>query len=78
MYFNGISTSVDIESLNYCVLYTKYYIYMQRLFSNNELDLYLCQTQIKTAITIEYNILRCSSVVLICMDNWSYFHLHNK
>ncbi len=49
-------TSEDIEALNYCVLYTKYYIYIQWLFNNNDLDLYLCQTQIKTAIAIEYNI----------------------
>ncbi len=49
-------TSEDIEALNYCVLYTTYYIYIQRLLKNNEQDLYLCQTQIKTAITIEYNI----------------------
>ncbi len=49
-------TSEDIEALNYCLLYTKYYIYIQRLFNNNELELYLCQTQIKTAIMIEYNI----------------------
>ncbi len=25
--------------LNYCILYTKYYIFIQRLFNNNELDL---------------------------------------
>ncbi len=53
-------TSEDIEALNYYVLYTKYYIYIQQLFNNNELDLYLFEIQIKTAIMIEYNICKNS------------------
>ncbi len=33
--------------LNFCTLYAKYYIYIQRLFNNNTLDLYVCLTQLK-------------------------------
>ncbi len=36
----------DILVLNYCMLYTKYYIFIQQLFNNNVLDLYVCQTQV--------------------------------
>ncbi len=50
------NTSDDIRDLNYCILFTKYYIFIQWLFSNNELDLYVCQTQIKLALNIEHNI----------------------
>ncbi len=49
-------TSNDILVLNYCILYTKYYIYIQRLFKNNVLDLYACQTQIKLALNMERSI----------------------
>ncbi len=49
-------TSDDIRVLNYSILYTKYYIFIQRLFNNNELDLYVCQTQIKLALNIECSI----------------------
>ncbi len=45
-------TSDDILVLNYCILYTKYYIFIQRLFNKNELDLYVCQTQVKLALTL--------------------------
>ncbi len=46
----------DILVLNYCILYTKYYIFIQQLFNNNELDLYVCQTQVKLALNIEHSI----------------------
>ncbi len=46
--------SDDILVLNYCILYTKYYICIQWLFKNNELDQYACQTQIKLALNIEH------------------------
>ncbi len=46
----------EMHVLNYCLLYTKYYIYIQRLFTNNELDLYACQTQIKLLLEIELKI----------------------
>ncbi len=49
-------TSDDILVLNYCILYTKYYIFIQRLFNKNELDLYVCQTQVKLALNIEHSI----------------------
>ncbi len=49
-------TSDDIIVLNYCRLYTKYYIFIQRLLNNNELDLYLCQIQVKLALNIEHSI----------------------
>ncbi len=45
-------TSDDILVLNYCILHTKYYIYIQRLFKTNVLDQYACQTQIKFALNI--------------------------
>ncbi len=54
---NGFpETSDDILVLNYCILYTKYYIFIERLFNNNELDLYVCQTQVKLALNIEHSI----------------------
>ncbi len=37
-------------------LYVKYYIYIQRLFNNNTVDLYTCLTQLKQALKIEINI----------------------
>ncbi len=36
-----------MQVLNFCILYTKYYICIQRLFNKNELDLYACLAQIK-------------------------------
>ncbi len=41
---------------NYCILYTKYYIFIQWLFNNNELDLYVCQTQVKLALNIDHSL----------------------
>ncbi len=35
-------TSNEIHVLNYCMVYTKYYMYIQLLFKNKELDLYAC------------------------------------
>ncbi len=46
----------DILVLNYCKLYTKYYIHIPWLFIKNELDLYVCQIQIKLALNIEHSI----------------------
>ncbi len=45
-----------LHVLNYCILYTKYYIYIQRLFQNNSLDIYAYQMQIKAALEIEFKI----------------------
>ncbi len=44
-----------MQVLNYCILYAKRYIYIQRLFNNNTLDLYDCLTQIKQTLQIEEN-----------------------
>ncbi len=49
-------TSDGILVLNYCILYTKYYIYIHQLFKNNLLDPYVYQTQIKVALNIERSI----------------------
>ncbi len=49
-------TSDDILVLDYYILYTKYYIYIQWLFKNNVLDRYVCQTQIKLVLNIEHSI----------------------
>ncbi len=45
-----------IEVINYCVLYAKYYIYIQRLYNNNKLDLFGYMTQLKFAMEIESKI----------------------
>ncbi len=43
-----------MQVLNFCILYAKYYIYIQHLFNNNTLDLYLytCLNQLKQALKI--------------------------
>ncbi len=48
-------TSDDILVLNYCIPYTKYYIFIQWLFNNNELDLYVCQKQVTLAMNIGHS-----------------------
>ncbi len=40
----------------FCILYAKYYIYVQHLFNNNTFDLYVCLIQLKHALKIEENI----------------------
>ncbi len=45
-----------MQVLNICILYAKYYIYIQRLFNNNTLDLYPCLHQFKQALKTEENI----------------------
>ncbi len=50
-----------IQVLNFCILNTKYYIYIQRLFNKNELDFYACLAQVKLALEIEYNICKNSN-----------------
>ncbi len=57
--------------LNFCTLYAKHYIYIQRLFNNNTLDLYVCLTQLKQALRIEENICRKNNNE----DNFFKFHL---
>ncbi len=45
-----------MQALNFCILYEKYYIYIQRLFNNNTRDLYNCLTLLKQALQIGENI----------------------
>ncbi len=47
-----------MDVLNLSTLNAKYYIYIQRVFNNNTLDLYICLTQLKQALKIEENISR--------------------
>ncbi len=57
----GCSLNTDaIQVLNFCIIYTKYIIYIQRLFNENELDLYACLAQVKLELEIEYNICKNS------------------
>ncbi len=44
------------QVLNYCMIYTKYYIYIQRLFDNNNLELYTYLSLLKYNLNIEYEI----------------------
>ncbi len=46
------------------------YIYIQRLFNNDALDLYVCLTQLKQALQIEENICRKNNNE----DNFFKFH----
>ena len=54
--FGFPGTTDIIHVLNFCILYTKYYIYIQRLYNNNKLDLYTCLIQLKDALKMEHNI----------------------
>ncbi len=51
-----LETSDDILVINYCILYTKYYMFIQWLFIKNELDLCVCLTQVKLALNIDHSI----------------------
>ncbi len=58
----GCSLNTDaMQFLNFCMLYTKYYIYIQRLFNKNELDIYACLAQVKLTLEIEYTICKNSN-----------------
>ncbi len=46
----------EIQVLNYCMLHTKYYIYIQRLYNQNNLDIHSCLAQLKNKLEIECNI----------------------
>ncbi len=54
-----------IDVLNLCILHTKYYIYIQRLF--NKPDLYACPKQFKLSMEIEQN-------VCLSKNNENKFH----
>ncbi len=45
-----------IHVINNCIFHIKYYIYIQKLFNKNHLDVHSCQMQLKHAIEIEYEI----------------------
>ncbi len=47
-----------MQVLNFCILYAKYYIYIQRLFNNNTLDLYTWLNQIKQVLKTDENIFK--------------------
>ncbi len=38
--FGFVGSNGIIDVLNYCILYAKYYIYIQRLFNQNKRDVY--------------------------------------
>ncbi len=53
----GFPTNNDeIFVLNYCILHTKYYIYIQRLFNQNNTYIHSCIAQLKHRLEIQYNI----------------------
>ena len=53
----GFPLNTDaMQVLNFSILYTKYYIYIQHLFKNNDMDLHTCLMQLKQALEIECNI----------------------
>ncbi len=62
-----------IQVLNFCLLYTKYYIYIQRLFHGNQLDLYAGLTQIKFALEIQYNICKSTNNE-ICFNKYTFIY----
>ncbi len=51
--FGFPETREKIHVINFCIFYIKYYIYIQRLFNNNQLDVYSCQAQLKCAVKTE-------------------------
>jgi hypothetical protein len=60
--FGYQSKEETLNVLNYCLLHAKFYVYKQRLFHNNSLDLYKFLVQLKYKLQIEYT---------ICQDNLS-------
>ncbi len=59
--FGFPSNSDVMQVLKFCILYAKYYIYIQRLFINNTLDLYTCLNQLKQAMKTEENICKTNN-----------------
>ncbi len=52
--FVGSNGITDVS--NYCILYAKYYIYIQRLFNQNKYDVYARLTLLKNTLIIEWEI----------------------
>ncbi len=53
IFFGFPGDSDVIEVLNYCVLYAKYYIYIQSLYNNKKLDIFAYMYQLNYAMQIE-------------------------
>ena len=51
------------DVLNYCILVAKFYIYKQRLFTENNIDLYTFLVQLKYRLRILYNICKHSNTL---------------
>ncbi len=51
--FGFVGSNGITDVLNYCILYAKYYIYIQRLFNQNKHDGYAYMTLLKNTLTIE-------------------------
>ncbi len=45
----------NMSVINFCIIYIKYYIYIQRLF-NNLLDVYACKVILKSVLEAEKDI----------------------
>ncbi len=54
--FGFVGSNGIIDVSNYCILYAKYYIYIQTLFNQNKLDVYAYLTLLKNTLTIERQI----------------------
>ncbi len=52
--FGFLTNKDEIFVINYCILHTKYYIYIQRLFNQNSMDIHSCQVQLKHRLEIEH------------------------
>ncbi len=66
-------TKDKIHVTNYCIFYIKYYIYIQKLFNKNHLDVYSCQLQLKHAIEIEYEICN-KNKTLVTFDKFNFIY----
>ncbi len=52
----NISIREEISVINFCIIYIKYYIYFQRLFNNNLLDVNASKFVIKSVLETEKDI----------------------
>ncbi len=75
--FSDFPSNCDVmQVFNFCILYAKYYIYMQRLFNTNTLDLYTCLNQLKQSLKTEENICKtCNKKEKILKYNSIYENL---
>ncbi len=54
--FGFVGSNGITDVLSYCILYAKYYIYIQRLFNQNKLDVSAYLTLLKNTLAIERQI----------------------